>query len=128
MRTSYVCPTSLLGWSRRSAWGYDASLEGYWAELWREDGDLLPEVRIGPEHLIATLEGLARALARVTGVSADDVFVALTTPVPRADTARSTTDSARWTADTARSTAGAARREVEGAVSGSRQARSRVAA
>lgn len=121
MRTSYVCPTSLPGWSRRSVWGFDASLEGYWAELWREDGDLLPGVRIGPEHLIATLEGLARALARVTGVSADDLFVALTTPVWEADAARPTAGAARPTADAARPTA-------EGPVQGARRARSRVAA
>lgn len=64
------------GWSGRSRWGFDVVLECYWAELWPADDG--PAVRVGSEHLITTLEGLCRALAREARVRADEAYLALT--------------------------------------------------
>lgn len=71
----------LSGWSERSAWGYDPVLECYWAELWRDAGpepDLTPDVRIGPEHLITTVTGLARVMAFTAEVADEAAYLALT--------------------------------------------------
>lgn len=69
---------SLPGWSARSAWGFDAELECFWAELWRADADAAPAIRIAPEHLVPTMPGLARALGVAAGLPAEEAFVALT--------------------------------------------------
>lgn len=69
---------ALPGWSPRSSWGYDPSLECYWAELWRLDGDHEPAVRIGADHLVPTVTGLARAVSLGVGVPDVDAYLALT--------------------------------------------------
>ncbi len=69
---------ALPGWSSRSAWGFDAELECFWAELWREDADERPAVRIGAEHLVPTVTGLARAVAGAAGLPPEEAFLALT--------------------------------------------------
>jgi hypothetical protein len=68
----------LPGWSSRSTWGYDASLECFWAEVWRGDDDAEPEVRIAADHLLPTVTGLARAVAGAVGVHEVEAFLALT--------------------------------------------------
>lgn len=75
-RGSFARPFALAGWSGRSAWGYDAVFECYWVELWPAAAGGV--VRIGPERLIGTIGGLARVVARVVDVPADDAFLALT--------------------------------------------------
>lgn len=69
---------ALPGWSPRSAWGFDAELECFWAELWRADGDAEPAVRIGAEHLVPSVPGLARAVGRAAGLGPEAAFLALT--------------------------------------------------
>jgi hypothetical protein len=69
---------ALDGWSARSVWGYDAELECYWAELWRADTDRGPAVRIGVEHLVTTVDGLAGAMATAGRVPGTIAFLALT--------------------------------------------------
>lgn len=69
---------ALPGWSPRSSWGYDATLECFWAELWRADDDAEPSVRIAPDHLVPTVTGLARAVAGVVGVCDVEAYLALT--------------------------------------------------
>lgn len=68
---------ALEGWSPRSAWGFDAELECFWVELWR-DGEVEPAVHIGAEHLVPTVPVLARAVARVAGLRPEAAFLALT--------------------------------------------------
>ena len=69
---------ALDGWSARSVWGYDPHLECYWAELWRSDTDGGPAVRIGVEHLVTTVDGLADAMALAGRIPGVDAFLALT--------------------------------------------------
>jgi hypothetical protein len=73
--TPFVRPLRLRGWAP-SSWGYDPALECFWADL-RPDGDAAP-VRIGRRHLIATVPGLARAVARTARVPAAEAYLALT--------------------------------------------------
>ena len=78
-------PLPLPGWSP-STWGYDPALESYWAELRREvptasaDGAHPPggPVHISRDHLITTLPGLARAVARTARVPDAAALLALT--------------------------------------------------
>ena len=63
------------GISDGSRWGYDAVLECWWAEVVADDGAV---VRIDAEHLIPTVDGLARALAWRLARSADDLYLVLT--------------------------------------------------
>ncbi|NCT90930.1 hypothetical protein GXB85_08225 [Cellulomonas sp. APG4] len=58
------------------SWGYDRVLECFWAEVAFPDERGV--VRVGVEHLVPTLAGLARVLAAHVGVPGDEVFVALT--------------------------------------------------
>ena len=58
-----------------SRWGYDDVLECWWAEVWDEQGR---GARIGPDHLIPTIDGLVRALSWVVDRSPDDLYLALT--------------------------------------------------
>lgn len=74
----FVRALELTGWSARSVWGYDPDLECYWAELWRVDSDPAPLARVGVEHLITTVAGLAGAMATVAPVRDDDAYLALT--------------------------------------------------
>ena len=74
----FAHPIALDGWSPRSAWGYDPDLECYWAELWRRDADAGPAVRIGVEHLVTTVEGLAAAVQQVGRLRGGEAFLALT--------------------------------------------------
>ncbi|GEN78777.1 hypothetical protein [Actinotalea fermentans] len=74
---------ALPGWSP-STWGYDPALESFWAEL-RPDrvaddpGDpRRGTVLISRDHLITTLPGLARAVARSTQVGDVTALRALT--------------------------------------------------
>lgn len=67
---------SLPGWSPRSSWGRDPLLECFWLELVPEDGG--PSVRIGPEHLVATVDGLARVLASALVLEEGTAYLALT--------------------------------------------------
>lgn len=67
-------PLRLRGWEP-SAWGYDPALECFWADLVADDGT---RVRISPRHLIATVPGLARAVARTAHVPPAEAFLALT--------------------------------------------------
>lgn len=69
-------PLVLPGWSVRSRWGRDTRLECLWLELWPEGGGA--PVRIGAEHLVATVDGLARALAAAVSVEPVDAYLALT--------------------------------------------------
>ena len=69
---------ALDGWSARSVWGYDPELECYWAELWRADTDRVPAVRIGVEHLVTTVDGLAGAMASAGRIPGAAAFLALT--------------------------------------------------
>ena len=66
------------GWSDRSVWGYSPELECYWAELWRLDTDRSPAVRIGVEHLVTTVNGLAGAIALAGRMPGAEAFLALT--------------------------------------------------
>ena len=68
---------ALPGWSGRSCWGYDASLECYWAELWLRDEDAEPAVTISPDHLVPTVTGLARVVAGAVGVCDVEAYLAL---------------------------------------------------
>ena len=73
---------ALPGWSP-SRWGYDPALESFWAELRPDPVDALagPErgtVLISRDHLITTLPGLARAVARSTRVADAAALRALT--------------------------------------------------
>lgn len=71
----FVRRLPLAGWSP-SSWGYDPSLECFWAELRPDDG--AAPLRIGPDHLIVTLPGLARAVARTARVPDAAAYLALT--------------------------------------------------
>ena len=75
----FVRPLTLPGWSP-SSWGYDARLECFWAELRPEQAGGAGVLRIGPDHLITTVPGLARALARTAGVQQAAAYRALTAP------------------------------------------------
>lgn len=63
----------LAGWS----WRYDGSLECCWAELWWQDDDPEPSVRISAEHLVPTVAGLARAVSFRVGVPDVEAYLAL---------------------------------------------------
>ena len=70
---------ALPGWSP-SSWGYDPTLECFWAEL-RPEADAGPagaSVLISRDHLITTLPGLARAVARSARVPDVAAYLALT--------------------------------------------------
>lgn len=76
-------PLHLPGWSP-STWGYDPALESFWAELRpvtptsaSGTGDPGP-LHISRDHLITTLPGLARAVARSARVPDAAAFLALT--------------------------------------------------
>lgn len=69
---------ALPGWSPRSSWGYDATLECFWAELWRADDDVEPSMTISPGHLVPTVTCLARAVALTVGVRDVEAYLALT--------------------------------------------------
>lgn len=69
-------PLVLPGWSARSRWGLDPVLECYWFELWPDGAG--PAVRIGPEHLVATVDGLARVLAVTVSLEPGSAYLALT--------------------------------------------------
>ena len=79
-RQSFERDLPLDGWSGRSAWGYDAVFECYWVELVAGEGAATDRagMRIGPEGLILTLGGLARAVARAADVAPEEAFLALT--------------------------------------------------
>jgi hypothetical protein len=86
-RQPFTRPLALRGWSVDSAWGYDPVLECYWADLRpaalpphaaAEAPPRLEPVVIGPEHLISTVTGLARAVAFAAQVGDRDVYLALT--------------------------------------------------
>ena len=79
-RRSFERDLPLAGWSGRSAWGYDAVFECYWVELVPAEGPAAhgAGMRIGPEGLILTLGGLARAVARAADVAPEEAFLALT--------------------------------------------------
>lgn len=67
----------LPGWSARSCWGWDPSLECFWARL-------VPTtpggrtIEVSPDHLVPTLTSLARALAVPAGLDPAAVYVVLT--------------------------------------------------
>lgn len=69
---------ALEGWSARSTWGFDPELECYWAEMWRADSDRDPAVRIGVEHLVTTVDGLAGAMTVAGRIPGTEAFLALT--------------------------------------------------
>lgn len=78
-------PLALPGWSP-STWGYDPALESFWAVL-RPESNPTPtgggspsaaSVHISRDHLITTLPGLARAVARTARVPDAAAFLALT--------------------------------------------------
>lgn len=85
-RPAFSRALDLPGWDGGSTWGYDAELECYWVELRR--GSATPSVgavrqgdaslRIGPEHLITTVPGLARAMAFAVEVADVEAYLALT--------------------------------------------------
>lgn len=75
--TPFERPLVLAGWAPGSRWGFDPGLECYWVELAPRAGSGTA-VRVGPEHLITTLDGLARALARVAGAQPTEAYLALT--------------------------------------------------
>ncbi len=77
-RSRFAHRILLDGWSPRSAWGYDPDLECYWAELWRGDADPAPAVRIGVEHLVTTVDGLAAAVSQQGCLRRGEAFLALT--------------------------------------------------
>lgn len=62
------------GWAA-SRWGYDGTLECFWAELVADGGEV---VRIGPEHLLPSVPALARAVAFSADLGEDDAYLALT--------------------------------------------------
>lgn len=74
---------ALPGWSP-STWGYDPALESFWAELRPDPTTDVPDdprrgtVLISRDHLITTLPGLARAVARSTRVADAAALRALT--------------------------------------------------
>lgn len=74
---------ALPGWSP-STWGYDPALESFWAELRPDPVTDAPAdptrgtVHISRDHLITTLPGLARAVARSTRVADAAALHALT--------------------------------------------------
>lgn len=73
---------SLPGWSP-STWGYDPALESFWAELRPDPAVGASEsargaVLISRDHLITTLPGLARAVARSARVADAAALRALT--------------------------------------------------
>lgn len=70
----FVRPLPLAGWPS-SSWGYDPAMECFWAELRPVAG---APVRIGPQHLITTVTGLARAVARTARVRHAAAYLALT--------------------------------------------------
>lgn len=74
--TAFVRPLAVAGWASGSRWGFDPALECYWAEL-APPSRGAPSVRVGPEHLIATVEGLSRALARAGRLPVEDAYLAL---------------------------------------------------
>jgi hypothetical protein len=90
VRGAFARHLRLAGWSDASRWGYDPVLECYWAELWPVEAhgscdvarpDVAGpggDVHIGPEHLIGTVTGLARAVAFAVEVADRDVYLALT--------------------------------------------------
>lgn len=75
----FVRPLVLPGWSP-SSWGYDPALECFWAELHPDDaaGSGRSSVLISRDHLITTLPGLARAVARTARVPDETALLALT--------------------------------------------------
>lgn len=79
-RAGFARGLRIPGWDGGSSWGYDAVLECYWADLRRADEGAPGEasVRIGPEHLISTVTGLARAVAFAVEVADVEVYLALT--------------------------------------------------
>ena len=79
-RAGFARGLSLAGWDGGSTWGYDAVLECYWADL-RRAGDASGDeasLVIGPEHLISTITGLARAVAFAVEVADVEAYLALT--------------------------------------------------
>ena len=79
-RPAFARELDLTGWEGGSTWGYDSVLECYWAELRRSGvgSEAEPHLRIGPEHLISTMSGLARAVAFAVEVADVDAYLALT--------------------------------------------------
>ena len=79
-RAAFSRGLHMAGWDGGSTWGYDAELECYWVELCRGGGGPRDEapLRIGPEHLISTVSGLARAMAFAASVADVDAYLALT--------------------------------------------------
>lgn len=75
-RVPFERPLVVRGWSARSRWGFDPALECFWAELWPESGGA--PVRIGPEHLVPTVDGLARVLGVAVALDGDEAYLALT--------------------------------------------------
>lgn len=85
-------PLVVAGAAGSSRWGYDPDLECYWAEVHvdgspGEAGGTAGPVTaragavmatIGTEHLLLTLDSLARTLAAVLGVPDQDAYLALT--------------------------------------------------
>jgi len=70
---------NLPGWSDQSIWGYDAKLECYWAQLWRdEDHTERPRIWISLDHLIPTLFVLVLLVAEALDVDQNDVYLAMT--------------------------------------------------
>ena len=79
-RAAFARGLELAGWEAGSTWGYDSVLECYWVEL-RRSGETPggeTHVRIGAEHLITTMSGLARAVAFAVEVADVDAYLALT--------------------------------------------------
>lgn len=74
IRTDFSREIALPGWSPRSAWGYDQTLEAYWAVLWR-DGDppVSPPLAISTDHLVPTIHLLTELLARRLSLPEADV-------------------------------------------------------
>jgi hypothetical protein len=75
-RSPVRAPLVLPGWSPRSRWGWDPTLECYWASL-ETLGPGAP-VLVAMEHLVPTLASLARSVAVQTALDEGTVFVALT--------------------------------------------------
>lgn len=73
--TPFVRPLALGGRATGARWGFDPTLECYWAELTAPDGT---RVRVGPEHLIVTVDGLSRAIAHAARLAPDEAYLALT--------------------------------------------------
>jgi hypothetical protein len=79
-RSPFRRPLAIVGWAEGSRWGYDDVLEAYWAELVPVHGDRGPGGgvrRVGPEHLLVTVPGLAAAVARLAGCDERDAYLAL---------------------------------------------------